>query len=57
VASAAIHFSISQQPRSDAQGSTLQQTEYARIRERSLIGELTLHRLRQACQRAREDGT
>jgi hypothetical protein len=34
------------QPRTSAQGSTLQQMGYARIGRRSLIGELTLHRVR-----------
>jgi hypothetical protein len=34
------------QPRSVAQGSTLQQTGYARIGERSCIEELSLHRVR-----------
>jgi len=34
------------QPRSGAQGSTLQRAGYARIEERSLIGELAHHRVR-----------
>jgi hypothetical protein len=59
VASAAIPVSISNSataaqwrtfvgPRSGAhvQGSALQQTGYARIGGRSLIGELTLHRVK-----------
>ncbi len=43
------------QPRCGAQGSTLQQTWYARIGERSCIGELTLHRVRADPRRHQRD--